>query len=385
MKPRILSAVIAVAVLGWSTGGIPLNTAATPGHARTVQPGTADTVSANLERAEAAFTEAQSAEAKAQQQAAEASQDAAAASAAAKKAAAAAERARGEYAGATKAADAAAAELSRLASYAYANNGQLSQLAQIGAALDPADFHSRSTSLTELLRIQDSLLQHAAVSQADAVNAAARANAQADVAGTAATQATARSEEAKKALAEASSAATKAEEALREVRRAYTASRQAAAERAAAGRNPDRGNRDKAPSAPPPSGDGVFQRPSTGPITSPYGMRVHPLTGVYKLHSGTDFGAPCGSGVHAAASGTVETTGYAGAYGNRVTVSHGRISGVLVTTTYNHLSAISVRPNQSVSAGSPIGKVGTTGSSTGCHLHFEVLVNGEFTNPMAWL
>nr|WP_246400672.1 M23 family metallopeptidase [Jiangella mangrovi] len=114
-------------------------------------------------------------------------------------------------------------------------------------------------------------------------------------------------------------------------------------------------------------------------------MRVHPVTGVYKLHSGTDFGAACGSPVYAAYPGTVESANYAGAYGNRIEVSHGDIDGVDVTTTYNHLSAFSSSPGQSVAAGELIGRVGTTGSSTGCHLHFEVLVNGDFTDPMSWL
>jgi murein DD-endopeptidase MepM/ murein hydrolase activator NlpD len=109
------------------------------------------------------------------------------------------------------------------------------------------------------------------------------------------------------------------------------------------------------------------------------------VTGVYKLHSGTDFGASCGSPVYAAYPGTVESTGYEGAYGNRIEISHGAIDGMDVTTTYNHLSAFSSSPGQSVATGDLIGRVGTTGSSTGCHLHFEVLVNGDFTDPMAWL
>ena len=386
MKPKILGAVIAVTALGWATGGLPLTTAASSAPIKTVaQVRTADP-SNDLAQAQADFEAAQAAEAEAQQRAAQASQAAAEAASTADQAKAKADRAKGEHAAAIQASEDAGADLGRLAAYAYANNGRISQLAELSAALDPADFQSRSASLNEVLRVQDSLMQQAASAKADAVNAATRADAQAAAAVAAAEQATAKSAEAKSALAEATAAATKAEASLNEVRRANTAAEQAAAQREAAGGNPDRGSRDTSPlNAPPPAGDGKFLRPSSGRITSPYGMRVHPVTGVYKLHSGTDFGAACGSPARAAYPGTVESASYAGAYGNRVEVSHGVIGGVQVTTTYNHLSAFAVRPNQTVAAGDLVGRVGTTGSSTGCHLHFEVLVNGEFTNPMGWL
>jgi murein DD-endopeptidase MepM/ murein hydrolase activator NlpD len=125
----------------------------------------------------------------------------------------------------------------------------------------------------------------------------------------------------------------------------------------------------------PAQGGGVLARPATGPITSPYGMRYHPIFHVYKLHTGTDFGVPCGTPVHAARGG---------AYGNSVVLDHGIVNGVSLVTTYNHLSRIDVHSG-SVGTGRLLGLSGTTGASTGCHLHFEVLVNGSFTNPMNWL
>jgi murein DD-endopeptidase MepM/ murein hydrolase activator NlpD len=130
---------------------------------------------------------------------------------------------------------------------------------------------------------------------------------------------------------------------------------------------------------------GLLQPPVAGPVTSAYGMRVHPVTGVYKLHSGTDFGVGCGTPVGAAAAGTVLQTGTNPAYGKRVVVEHGVIDGALVATTYNHLEHIAVRPGQQLLPGEVLGRVGSTGYSTGCHLHLELLVGGEFTDPLPWL
>ena len=98
-------------------------------------------------------------------------------------------------------------------------------------------------------------------------------------------------------------------------------------------------------------------------------------------HTGLDFAAPSGTAVVAAQSGTVTAAGYNGAYGNQVTIQHA--DGTV--TTYAHLSSISVSAGQSVGGGERIGAVGSTGNSTGPHLHFEVLVGGSFTNPAAWL
>ena len=133
------------------------------------------------------------------------------------------------------------------------------------------------------------------------------------------------------------------------------------------------------------SDSGVFTRPVGGRITSPYGMRRHPITGVYKLHDGTDFSGACGTPVRAAASGTIIEQYYNRAYGNRVILNNGIQRGKSVVTTYNHLSRFASRPGAKVSRGQVIGYVGTTGYSTGCHLHLMVIANGRTTNPMAWL
>ena len=130
---------------------------------------------------------------------------------------------------------------------------------------------------------------------------------------------------------------------------------------------------------------GTLAAPAVGPITSPFGMRRHPITGVYKLHTGTDFGVPCGTVVHAARAGTVLQAYVDRAYGLRTVISHGVVDGALLTTTYNHQSRIDVQVGQTVAVGQPIGLSGTTGYSTGCHLHFELLVNADYVDPVPWM
>lgn len=103
-------------------------------------------------------------------------------------------------------------------------------------------------------------------------------------------------------------------------------------------------------------------------LTSPYGYRVNPVSGIYKLHAGCDIGASYGTSIYAAAGGTVILAGWNGGYGNCVMINHG--NGY--TTLYAHMSSIAVSSGQSVSMGQTIGYVGSTGNSTGPHLHFEV-------------
>lgn len=121
-------------------------------------------------------------------------------------------------------------------------------------------------------------------------------------------------------------------------------------------------------------------KPSTAGVTSSYGSRTHPITGEYKLHSGTDFGVGDGT-ANAAASGTVSDASYHGGYGNMVTIDHG--DGI--QTRYAHLARFRVSVGEKVDAGDVIGDIGSTGYSTGAHLHFEVLKNGEFRDPLGWL
>lgn len=129
---------------------------------------------------------------------------------------------------------------------------------------------------------------------------------------------------------------------------------------------------------------GYLSRPvRTGWVSSEFGMRFHPIYHVWRLHSGIDFAVDCGTPVYAAAPGTIIQAGYTYSYGNRIVVDHGLVDGVGLASTYNHLSRIVA--SGSVGRGELIGYSGTTGDSTGCHLHFEVLENGDFVNPRKWL
>ncbi len=118
--------------------------------------------------------------------------------------------------------------------------------------------------------------------------------------------------------------------------------------------------------------------PSRGRFTSGFGMRRHPIFGVRRMHSGVDIAAPRGSAVLAAASGIVAYSGWFGGYGKIVIIDHG---GGL-STLYAHLSSILTAAGQRVLKGQRIGRVGSTGYSTGPHLHFEVRVNGTPVNPL---
>ncbi|MBG6185557.1 murein DD-endopeptidase MepM/ murein hydrolase activator NlpD [Arthrobacter sp. CAN_A214] len=118
-------------------------------------------------------------------------------------------------------------------------------------------------------------------------------------------------------------------------------------------------------------------------VNSPFGFRSNPLVaGAEELHTGLDFAAGCGTAVFSSAAGTVVEAGFS-AYGggNRIVINHG--NGL--ETTYNHLESIGVQPNQPVGSDTPLGAVGSTGNSTGCHLHFEVVVNGQTVDPTDWL
>ena len=127
---------------------------------------------------------------------------------------------------------------------------------------------------------------------------------------------------------------------------------------------------------------GTFTWPLPGYTnnSSAYGWRVHPIYGTRKFHKGEDIPAPTGTPIVAAASGTVTTAGWVSGYGNYTVINHG--GGVM--TAYGHQSAIHVSVGQRVTAGQTIGLVGSTGNSTGPHLHFEVYVNGSTQNPMSY-
>lgn len=132
------------------------------------------------------------------------------------------------------------------------------------------------------------------------------------------------------------------------------------------------------------SGSGTgWVRPASGYVISPYGYRVHPITGAVTMHDGTDLASGCSTPIVAASAGTVEYVGWFGGYGNYVRINHG--GGV--QTAYGHIvnGGFRVSPGQQVSAGQLIALVGSTGASTGCHSHVEVHINGATTDPVPFM
>lgn len=130
-------------------------------------------------------------------------------------------------------------------------------------------------------------------------------------------------------------------------------------------------------------GTGVYTWPTPGytNITSAYGMRFHPILKQRKMHTGVDIGAPMSATIVAADSGKIIHAGWMGGYGQVLVVDHG--NGI--STLYAHQSAFLVGNGETVSKGQAIGKVGSTGWSTGPHLHFEVRINGSYTDPMPYI
>lgn len=128
-----------------------------------------------------------------------------------------------------------------------------------------------------------------------------------------------------------------------------------------------------------------FIRPVKARNGSPFGQRFHPILKYWRMHNGTDFGAACGTPLYAAQSGTVVKAGPQGGFGNYVVVDHGVVGGASIMTGYAHMESIAVRPGQRVELGQHLGAVGTTGLSTGCHLHLQVYRNGTPADPLAWV
>ncbi|MBE9210005.1 peptidoglycan DD-metalloendopeptidase family protein [Nostoc sp. LEGE 06077] len=128
-------------------------------------------------------------------------------------------------------------------------------------------------------------------------------------------------------------------------------------------------------------GTGMFAYPSNAPTSSPFGWRVHPILGYRRFHAGLDFAASYGSTIRAADSGTVIFAGWYGGYGRAVIIDHG--NGL--TTLYGHTSELFVSEGQGVQRGQAIAAVGSTGFSTGPHLHFEVRRRGTPINPADFL
>ena len=129
-----------------------------------------------------------------------------------------------------------------------------------------------------------------------------------------------------------------------------------------------------------------FSRPSLGPlglerVTSGFGLRLHPILGGLRQHNGVDLAASIGTPIRATGDGVVVRAGWSGGYGLLVAINHGDRT----ETRYGHMSRLAVEPGEHVRKDSIIGYVGSTGRSTGPHLHYEVLVAGKPVNPLPYM
>jgi murein DD-endopeptidase MepM/ murein hydrolase activator NlpD len=129
-----------------------------------------------------------------------------------------------------------------------------------------------------------------------------------------------------------------------------------------------------------------FIKPVNAPAGSPFGMRFHPILHYWRMHWGTDFGASCGAPIRAMANGKVVSAGWTSyGFGNYTIISYGKMFGANLSSGYAHQSKVIVHAGQHVKQGQIVGYVGTTGLSTGCHLHLQIYRNGVRVNPMRYL
>ncbi|HYJ77490.1 MAG TPA: peptidoglycan DD-metalloendopeptidase family protein [Actinomycetes bacterium] len=294
------------------------------------------------------------------------------------------------------------ARIGRLARAAYQGGGSLSDLSMLLEARSPTDFAERLVSLQTVVTSQRSLLDDLETVQQTSAEqtqdlaavrdrlAVADARAQRELRAVTRLEAQARAAEARVgdlvAQREAALAAARAAQADDDAAHAHQqeVSGELSGELAAQARA-ELGAAGARDGSAVPARPGTLSWPVNGPVSSPFGMRVHPITGVYKLHTGTDLSASCGTPIHVARPGVVIAAGWNSAYGWRTVVSHGVVGGVLLTTTYNHQTRLGTVVGAQLAAGDVLGVVGSTGYSTGCHLHFELYVNATLVDPEPWL
>jgi murein DD-endopeptidase MepM/ murein hydrolase activator NlpD len=275
-----------------------------------------------------------------------------------------------------------------LVSAAYKGGGSYS-LSAVMAARDPGDLMTRLGFLDRIsAREREALadLGAAKVAAEAALAEARQVQQQAEEARQAAQQALA---DARAARAEAGDAAAEVAALVEERAEALAIAKdereKAEAEMArveAELREWEEANQDGAPELQPGA---TLLMPVDGVKASDYGWREDPLYGGERLHAGVDFAAPAGTLIWAAADGVVMQAGWSGGYGNFTCLSHGTYDGQGLSTCYAHQSEIWVTTDEVVEAGQVIGLVGTTGDSTGNHLHFEVRLDGTPTDPLPWL
>lgn len=143
--------------------------------------------------------------------------------------------------------------------------------------------------------------------------------------------------------------------------------------------------REAVATADPPTGSGKLSMPTAGRVGSRFGMRFHPIFHEWRLHAGVDISSGCGTPLRAAADGVVSHMGYDSSGGWRLVIDHGIVDGARLQSVYLHAQGYRVRAGDRVGRGEVVGSMGTTGWSTGCHLHFGVKANGRHVDPLGWL
>ena len=134
-----------------------------------------------------------------------------------------------------------------------------------------------------------------------------------------------------------------------------------------------------------PAGNGRLTPPTVGRLGSRFGMRLHPIFNEWRMHNGIDLSAACGTPLYAAADAVVSHMGYDSSGGWRLVLSHGSVDGVNLQTVYLHAEGYRVRAGDRLARGQLVGTMGSTGWSTGCHLHFGVKADGRHVDPLGWL
>jgi murein DD-endopeptidase MepM/ murein hydrolase activator NlpD len=286
-------------------------------------------------------------------------------------------------------------DLGRLASAAYRSSGSLGEWSLVLGSDTPNQLADRLATLQSVASAGNAMIAGLQRDRADLTNAEAHLTATLDAAASA-------REQASRALLEKTATEKQAAKAAQQVAVEVTARADAltAAQAAATADNVQYQTMIVASGALaqritglaaklakgklPPQGTGHLDQPGRGFITSPYGMRMHPILHYVKLHTGTDFSVADGIS-YAADDGVVLITEFNVAYGNMTVIDHGTVGGVHMTTLYAHQAAFGVRPGDRVVKGQPIGVIGATGYATGPHLHFEVRINGNPVDPAPFL
>ncbi len=266
-----------------------------------------------------------------------------------------------------------------------------SEVAGLVAARDKAEEKARKQVAAEEQRQRELEAENADVEKRiqqriEAEKKAAAEKAAREAAAKAAAEKAAKEKAAREAAAKAAAEKAAADKAAADkaaAAKAAAAAKPAPAPKPQAAAAPKKASKAAASASSSSRSNSVFIRPVEGRLTSKFGMRLHPVLGYRKLHDGTDFGAACGAPIRAAADGVVTERYFNRGYGHRLMIDHGKVAGSYVTTGYNHATHYIVSVGTRVKQGQVVGYVGSTGYSTGCHLHLMVWQNGKVVNPMA--